>query len=472
MFFPRIETLVRERKSLLVVGIDPHPELLPAATPEHALAFGLRLAEATLDYAVAFKVNTAFFEALGEKGWAVLVRLVQELSAHLPVILDAKRGDVPSTARAYARGVFETLPAAAVTLSPFLGRDALEPFLAHRDRGIFLLIRTSNPGADAVQEQPLATGEPLYLALARWAASWAEAEQVGFVVGATQPQALAQVRQVAVGFWFLAPGVGTQGGILEAAYRAGRRADGLGILFPLSRTLARAENPTQAARDLQERTWALVQEAAQKPALPPLPEPLRVQVARLLVETGCVRFGTFTLKSGQTAPIYFDLRRLVGYPEALAQVAHVYAALVRPLHVDRLAALPYAALPLGSAVAVLFGFPLIYPRKERKAYGTQAVVEGPFRPGERVAVLDDVLTTGASKREALETLRHVGLQVTDVVVLIDREAGGREALERIGLRVHAAFTLRELLHIWGQQNLVSGETLNQIHTWLQTVRPL
>jgi len=151
--------------------------------------FCLRIAEATAPYVVAFKVNAAFFEVWGAAGWAALERLMPRLKALGPVILDVKRGDIASTARAYARGFFEHLDADAVTLFPHLGRDALEPFLQYVDRGMFLLVRTSNPGALDVQEVPLAGGLPYYLALAQDIRRWTSPQQVGFVVGATQTHA-------------------------------------------------------------------------------------------------------------------------------------------------------------------------------------------------------------------------------------------------------------------------------------------
>ena len=261
--------------------------------------------------------------------------------------------------------------------------------------------------------------------------------------------------------------MGAQGGSLEAAYQAGRRADGLGILFPVSRSLARSDDPAQQARALAEVTRRLMAEAAGGGKTPPPPhlEEVKVQLARDLVDTGCVRFGAFTLKSGQQAPIYFDLRRLVGFPEVLHRVAMAYGFLLQSLTFDRLAPLPYAALPIGTAVSLTFGWPLVYPRKDVKAYGTAARVEGVFEPGEVAVILDDVLTTGASKQEALGRLREVGLQVRDVVVLIDREAGGRAFLEGQGLRVHAFFTLEELLDLWGAKGWVPQEDLHRVRVW-------
>ncbi len=470
-FFLRLQARVRETKTLLVAGLDPHPEILPQPSPRGAEDFCLRLAEGVAPYVAAFKVNVAFFESWGAEGWAALERLMERLRDLGPVILDAKRGDIASTARAYARGLFHVLGADAITLFPSLGKKALEPFLADPCRGVFLLVRTSNPDALEVQEVPLASGEPYYLYLARWVGRWASSDQVGLVVGATQPHALAQVRRVLPRMWFLAPGVGAQGGSLREAYQAGSRNDGLGILFPVSRTLAQAPDPVSKAQELAQMTRTLMESrSASQPSVFRVPDALKFQLARDLVDTGCVRFGSFTLKSGQQAPLYFDLRRLVGFPQVLHRVALGYGALLQKLTFDRLAPLPYAALPIGTAVSLAFGWPLVYPRKEVKAYGTGAQVEGVFRQGEVVAILDDVLTTGASKMEAVDQLQKVGLQVRDVVVLIDRESGGRTWLESQGLRVHALFTLTELLDLWARTGMVSSEDLQRVHQWRAEAR--
>jgi uridine monophosphate synthetase len=260
-FFTFLEKRVSDCSSLLCVGLDPHISDLPAPSAEGAAAFCLDLVERTAPYAAAFKPNAAFFEQFGAPGWTALERVItavhersQRLGSLIPVILDAKRGDIASTAEAYARSAFVTLGAHAITLSPYLGRDSIEPFLGDPEKGAFLLCKTSNPGAADVQDLPVdGTGEPLYIAVARLAQAWNTRNNVGLVVGATQPEAMARVRQAAPGLWFLAPGLGAQGAELETALQAGLRPDGRGLLLPVSRAISRAADPGQAAAELRDK---------------------------------------------------------------------------------------------------------------------------------------------------------------------------------------------------------------------------
>ncbi|WP_322801625.1 orotidine-5'-phosphate decarboxylase [Thermoflexus sp.] len=431
-FFDRLRARTGPARLGLCVGLDPVSARLPEWArwhPDPALAFLRWVIETTAEVAAAYKPNLAFYLALGPSGLETLRAVRAAIPPEIPVILDGKFGDIGWTAEAYAQFAFDVLRADAVTLSPFLGPEVLRPFLSREGRGIFFLIRTSNPGAEAVQELQVG-GEPFYQALARQVQSWPGSERIGFVVGATAPGALAALRRMAPDRWFLIPGVGPQGGDPETV----RILAGPPALIAVSREILEAADPGAAARSLLER----LQGASS-------PSAVARTLARWLYETGCIRFGEFVLKSGQRSPIYLDLRRLVAFPQLLERVAGMYAALLERLTFDRLAAIPYAALPIGTAVAIRTGRPLLYPRKEAKTYGTAQRIEGDFRPGETVVVLDDVLTTGASKREVIQALEEAGLRVTDIVVLVDREQGGRQELEAAGYRVHAVATLTALL---------------------------
>jgi uridine monophosphate synthetase len=170
-------------------------------------------------------------------------------------------------------------------------------------------------------------------------------------------------------------------------------------------------------------------------------DPGLLALVRRLHEIGGVRFGEFVLKSGITSPFYIDLRVVISHPAVLAEVGRLMAAAVARCRVDRIAGIPYAGLPLAVAASLAGGVPLVYSRREEKAYGTRRRIEGTFQPGERVVVIDDIVTDGASKLEAIEPLEAAGLVVEDLVVLIDREQGGRERLAAKGYRLHAVLTI-------------------------------
>jgi uridine monophosphate synthetase len=193
--------------------------------------------------------------------------------------------------------------------------------------------------------------------------------------------------------------------------------------------------------------------------------------ALALYRIGGVKLGEFTLKSGKKSPVYVDLRGLVSHPDALWMAGEALCGVLRGLRFDRIAGLPYAGLPLAvsaslAELARTGGFPLVYPRKEAKEYGTRRRVEGDFEPGQTVAVLDDVITTGGAKLELIEPLLAEGLQVRDVVVLVDREQGGAEALREAGYTLHAVFTLREILEALRRQGAVTDEQYRTVIDYL------
>jgi uridine monophosphate synthetase len=281
-FFSFLEKRVDDCSSLLCVGLDPHVNdlrtdgQLPVPTAASALDFCLNLVKQTAPYAAAFKPNAAFFEVFGAEGWTALKQIIEAIDAEskrlgsmIPVILDAKRGDIASTAEAYAKSAFETLGAHCITLSPYLGKDSIEPFLNYPEKGVFLLCKTSNAGSGDLQDVmvldeeergktkdgdlfPLSSFIPLYIHVARLAQSWNTKNNIGLVVGATHIEALKRVRADAPDLWFLAPGVGAQGGELEAALKAGLRKDGKGMLIPISRGISRAEKPGLAAAEIRD----------------------------------------------------------------------------------------------------------------------------------------------------------------------------------------------------------------------------
>jgi orotidine-5'-phosphate decarboxylase len=270
-FLDMLRDASAQNNTMLCVGLDPEPTRFPAALKGDARKiydFCAAIVDATADLACAFKPQIAYFAAHGAEDQ--LERLMQHMRAnapHVPVILDAKRGDIGSTAEQYAKEAFERYGADAVTLSPFMGFDSIEPYLAYHGKGAFLLCRTSNPGGDDLQIQRLASveGQPLlYEHVARLAQGpWNRNGQLGLVVGATYPQEIERVRAIAPTLPLLIPGVGAQGGDAVATVRAGLREGGP-IIVNSSRSILYAsggEDFASAARAEAVRTRAVLEAA-------------------------------------------------------------------------------------------------------------------------------------------------------------------------------------------------------------------
>jgi orotidine-5'-phosphate decarboxylase len=261
----------RRNQSMLCVGLDPEPSRFPADWRGNAnkiYDFCARIVDATADLVSAFKPQIAYFAAhRAESQLERLMEHIRRVAPQVPVILDAKRGDIGSTAEQYALEAFERYGADAVTLSPFMGFDSVQPYLKYQGKGAFLLCRTSNPGGDDLQNQRLASveGTPLlYEHVARLAQGpWNHNGQLGLVVGATYPNEIERVRQIAPRVPLLIPGVGAQGGDAQATVKAGWRANA-DIIVNSSRAILYASSGAdfeQAARRVAEQTRATLEQA-------------------------------------------------------------------------------------------------------------------------------------------------------------------------------------------------------------------
>jgi orotidine-5'-phosphate decarboxylase len=234
-----------DKGHFLCVGLDSDLEKIPEAirqrtTRETIVAFNRALVDETNDLVCAYKPNSAFYEAHGDEGWAALretIQYIREAAPEVPVILDAKRADIGNTNCGYVEAVFENLQADAVTVHPYFGSEAIQPFLERKDRGIFVLCRTSNSGAGEVQDLRI-EGEPLYKHIARMiATTWNANGNCGIVAGATYPEELREIRAIVGYLPILIPGIGAQGGDLEASVRAGRDSKKQGIIVSASRAV-------------------------------------------------------------------------------------------------------------------------------------------------------------------------------------------------------------------------------------------
>jgi orotidine-5'-phosphate decarboxylase len=255
-FLEKLLAAERQHNSLLCVGLDPEPERLPdhlrALPVERGIVeFCLEIIAATAPYASVFKPNLAFFEVLGPAGLQALQEILRAIPAHIPVIADAKRGDIGNTARNYAAALFETYGFDAVTVNPYLGYDAVAPFLAYRERGVILLCRTSNPSASDFQDLLVQAEEgparPLYEVVARRVQDWNAAGNCALVVGATYPQEMRAVRALCPTLPILVPGIGAQGGDLEAVVPLAVDSEGERAMISASRAILYAGSGTRFA---------------------------------------------------------------------------------------------------------------------------------------------------------------------------------------------------------------------------------
>lgn len=260
-FIEMLEARWKNADSLLCVGLDPNPSRFPdpiAGKPDAIYEFCTGIVDATAHAACAFKPQIAYFASSGaEAALEAVIAYIHEKHPGIPVILDAKRGDIGSTAEHYAREAFERFKADCVTLSPFMGHDTIAPYLAYGDKGAFVLCRTSNKGGDDLQMLDV-NGMRLYEYVARLVAeTWNSSGQLGLVVGATYPHEIANVRRIAPTLPLLVPGIGAQGGDIRAAVEAGQRADGLGMVINSGRAIiyaSKGEDWQAAAKAAAEAT--------------------------------------------------------------------------------------------------------------------------------------------------------------------------------------------------------------------------
>jgi orotidine-5'-phosphate decarboxylase len=269
-FLEKLLAASRRNQSLICVGLDPEEALLPEHLrdqPNAILTFNRAIIEATADFVCAYKPNLAFYESLGPPGLVILQETLRSIPGHIPTIGDAKRGDLGNTARHYARALFDVYGFDAVTVNPYMGYDSLQPFLDYHDKGILILCRTSNPGARDLQDRLVSQGQeqptPLYENVARQVLKWNAAGNAGLVVGATYPEELRQIRQIAPELPILIPGLGAQGGDLAAAAREGTDAAGERAILSTSRAALYASNGRDFAEKAAHVTRALREEAEQ-----------------------------------------------------------------------------------------------------------------------------------------------------------------------------------------------------------------
>jgi uridine monophosphate synthetase len=468
-FANKLETAIARRNSLLVVGLDPNPEMVPTRYRcDHGLGqpspaenqagqsipgmqdWLLWVIEQTAPYVCAYKPTLGFYQALGAAGMELLEQVLQAIPDEIPIILDAKHADL-NTSSVVAETVFERWHVDAITLNPYAGQDVAAPFLVYLDKAVLVTCCTSNPSAIPVQQHP-APDNPLSGAIVQEARTWGTPDQLGLEVGTTDPTVLAQVRAIAPERLILARSIWQETVDLSQMLFAGLNAGASGLLVPMPQDWLGQEDVSDRVRSLQteiNRVRHQQQQDSQRCDLwaPNVctfdSHPLQNLILQLF-DVGCILFGDFVQASGAVFPYYIDLRAIISNPQLFQQVLNAYAAILQDLQFDRIAGIPYGSLPTATGLALQLNHPMIFPRKEVKAHGTRRMVEGNFQPGETVVVVDDILISGKSAMEGAAKLQSVGLAVQDIVVFLDHEQGVKERLRQNGYRAYSVLSISEI----------------------------
>jgi uridine monophosphate synthetase len=479
-FFLQLTDAIAQKQSLLVTGLDPNPEMLQSWALRRGLAGCSFLSqarhwikaviEATGAHVCAYKPSLGFYQSLGPIGLELLREVRELVPLDTPLIVDAKHGDLNSSS-ALAHYFFRELGADAVTLSPLPGQDIAAPFLLYPDKAVVVTCHSSNPAARELQHHPN-DGDPLYLRIVREAQRWATPDQLLLEVGTSDPAILARVRAEAPERFLILRSLWAEEDRLDALLDAGLTEAADGLLLPLPQNLLVEDDMAEQASQLKQRIHAQRQVRLEKKSedrctlwLPPqqTAEPME-QLILDLFDLGCLLFGEYKQASGAIFNYYIDLRQIISDPNLFHRVLHAYAACLEGLSFERIAGIPYGALPTATGLSLQLHKPLIYPRKEVKAHGARRLIEGDFHEGEKAVVIDDILISGGSVLEGIAKLESSGLVVSDVVVFLDHGASdhgdngnpnGRLRLEQAGYRLHAVLDIGRITKVLLQAGRLS-----------------
>lgn len=478
---------IEKTQSIICVGLDPRISVDKDVLPQSQNVFqqivdhNQKVIDATYKQCACYKPNIAFYEQWGVEGWRALEWTIAYIPSEIPIILDAKRGDIGDTSASYAYSAFAHLNVDSITLAPYMGSESIAPFFTYRDKLLLILSRTSNPKAELLQEQ-LMQGEQytqkLYLEVADQFAK--RSENIGFVVGANCYEGLAEIRKRYPTRWILAPGIGTQGGDIQQAVIHGIGAKRSYLLPVISRAIANAEAPGDACKMYNK----LINQAlphsvsvsngnvdSNSDAFNEVRKARRHFLAQKIIvqlyEHECIKIGSFVLKSGLTSPFYIDLRRVISFPSLFELVIHAYCDIIALLKFDCIAGIPTAALPFAATVAQALKVPMIYPRISKKQHGINSEIEGAFESGKKVLLLDDLITKGSSKEEALEILQSAHLQVKDIVVLICRSYNAVADMNQLKVNLHYVLHIDEIIDYGVANDYIDETQLAQIREFLR-----
>ncbi len=469
-FTDKLSNAIATNNSLLVVGLDPNPEMIAAefSLEETALidrleAWLLWVIRATCDRVCAYKPTLGFYQALGIPGLQLLERILKAVPPSIPIILDAKHSDL-NTSTVFAKTIFTQWQVDAVTLTPYAGQDHSAPFLVYSDKAVFILAHTSNPQAEVLQRYPNLE-QPFFLKVVKEAQSWATPEQLYLEVGTTNPKILDQIRAIAPERTILLRSLWSKNNNFESLINIGLNSTGEGLLIPIPQDFLADSNLAAKTDSLNQKINLYRQEKAQQAASCEIWTPDVCLLDRhphqdlilQLFDIGCLLFGDYVQASGATFSYYIDLRKIISNPNVFDRVLKAYGDIVQTLEFDRIAGIPYGALPTATGLALNLQRPMIFPRKEVKAHGTRRLIEGDFNPGETAVVIDDILISGKSVMEGAAKLKSAGLKIKDIVVFIDHEGGVKDRLKENGYDAYSVLTISEITQTLYESNRIDQE---------------
>jgi orotidine-5'-phosphate decarboxylase len=430
-FYSKLENKWREDK-FVCVGLDSEYSKIPKSVngddPEdRILEFNKSIIDKTHDLVLAYKLNSAFYEAQGEDGIEALVDTVKYINKKhpdIPVILDAKRADIGNTNNGYVDFAFKKVGVDAITIHPYLGQEAVQPFLDEGDKGIIVLVRTSNPGASEFQDIKNENGEPLYIAVAKNVTKkWNKNNNCAVVVGATYPNELKEIREIIGDMPILIPGVGAQGGDVVETIKAGLNSKGEGIIINSSRAIIFADNSKDFADVAREKTLELHNQIinARKSIL------RENEVKNILGKVNAVLTdGHFVYVSGKHGDKYVNKDAIYPNIDAIRKLAKMWAEDFRDSGVEVVVGPAMGGILLSHDTAgelsklLNTDIPGVYA--EKNGDGGFAFTRGydAFVKGKKVLIVEDVLTTGGSVKKVIDLTREAGGDIVGLGVIANR----------------------------------------------------
>jgi len=468
-FFSKLNQSISKKESLLCVGLDPQFKINNEKDIlKNLLDFGKKIIEQTSCFAACFKPNIAFYEIYGPDGLTALKKTLELIPEDTPFILDAKRADIGNTAKAYARSIFNYYKADATTVNPYMGKEAITPFIEYENKGIFILARTTNPGSNVIQLINVVDNnlkqEQLYIHIAREVSKWSK--NIGLVVAGNDTEALKKIRDILTDIWILAPGIGVQGGTIENAIYNGIREDGSGILLNVSRGISQDSAPGEKANMIRKKINEARKSVKRSIIKPSFKEIKKKQLVIKIINNGCFKTGNFKLKSGIISPFYIDLRLLISNADLLYETAKMYVEILKKIDFKRIAGIPFAGIPIATCCAQIMKSPMIFPRLEKKSHGLGNKIEGNYKEGEKVVLIDDLITTGKSKFEAIDILEACDLKVKDLVVLVERGNSCRKELAGRGVTLHSCLTIDDFIDISFNEGIITQSERQKIEKFI------